>query len=414
MKDEKQRLRRKDETQDERQDIHPSSFISHPSIYLDHFATTPCDPRVVEAMLPFFGRDFGNAHSPHAFGQRAGAAVDEAREAVAASIGARSGEIIFTSGATEANNLALKGLARWAKAQGVERRKIVTTPIEHNAVLEPCRALEAEGFKVEMLRVDGCGVVNLEHAAELIDESTLMVSVQAANNEIGTLQPVREIAWLAHERGALVHCDAAQAVGKIPVNVAGWELDFLSLSGHKLYGPKGIGALWARGGRRAPLQALWHGGNQEKVLRPGTLPVPLVVALGKACTLALQEMDADTLRLSQWRDSFERAIVEGCPGATLNGATAPRLPHGTSLTFADIEADALLANVPHLMLSSGSACDSGALSPSHVLLAIGLSRTAAQSTLRVAFGRFTAEAEVSRAAHDMIVAVERVRAISAP
>lgn len=379
------------------------------AIYLDHFATTPCDPRVLEVMLPLFCKYFGNAHSPHALGRAAGEAIEEARAQVADLIGGRAEEVIFTSGATEANNLTILGLARWADAHGIERRKIVTSEVEHKAVLGPCRALEAEGWELQVLGVDRSGRIDLAQAARAIDEDTLLVSLQAANNEIGTLQPVREAARLAHESGALFHCDAAQAVGKTEVDVEAWEVDFLSLSGHKMYGPKGAGALWARGGRRAPLLPLWHGGAQEHGLRPGTLPVPLLAGLGAACALASQEMEGDATRLGLLRDALEREVVAGLGGVTINGAVGERLPHGSSLTFSGVEADALLANLPRLALSSGSACDSGALSPSRVLLALGLSRAQAASTIRLALGRFTSEAQVLVAARLIIAAVRRLR-----
>jgi cysteine desulfurase len=360
-------------------------------IYLDHHATTPCDPRVVEAMLPYFLKYFGNASSAHEAGTQAANAVETAREQVAALLGAEPSEIIWTSGATEANNIAIFGLARGPYAQRLapKRRRIVTTAIEHKAVLEPCRALQEEGFEVIVLPVEPDGRVNIQAAREAIDENTLLVSIQAANGEVGTIQPVAEIAALAHEVGALVHCDAAQAVGKIPVDVSAWDLDMLSFSGHKIYGPKGVGALYIRRGLASQLAPLQRGGGQERGLRPGTLPVPLLVALGEACQLCEEEILSEANRLAALRDELEAQLQEAWPSVRINGAHDNRLPHNSSLTFPSIEADALLANLPNIALSTGSACESGAIEPSKVLLAVGLSRSEATSSLRVGLGRFT-------------------------
>jgi len=379
-------------------------------VYLDHFATTPCDPRVVEAMQPYWYEHFGNAASGHRWGTHANDAVQLAREQVAQLLSAAPEDIIWTSGATEANNLALLGFAHWAKARGIQRHKIITLSVEHKAVLGPCRALREEGFDLEIAPVNADGRVNEDALFALIDESTLLVSVQAANSEIGTLQTMPRIVERAHDYGAVVHCDAAQAVGKIAVDVDHWNVDFLSLSGHKFYAPKGIGALYARGGRRTPLNPLWHGGGQEAGLRPGTLPVALIAALGAACQIAQQEMTKEALRLQKLRDRFESEVVNALNDVTINGCLSARLPHGTSLTFAGIDAGELLANVSHLALSTGTACDTGSLSPSPTLLALGLSREVAQSTLRVAVGRFTNEAQILQAARDLIAAVRFLHA----
>ena len=375
-------------------------------IYLDHHATTPCDPRVVEAMLPFFTQQFGNASSVHAAGRVAAAAVEVARGQVAALIGARSSEIFFTSGATESDNLAILGLAH---AFGDQRQRIVTTPIEHKAVLEPCRELEKQDFDLVVLPVDHVGTVDLSAAAAAIDGNTLLVSIQAANHEIGTIQPVREVAALAHENGAFVHCDAAQAVGKIPLDVNLWDIDLLSLSAHKIYGPKGIGALYLRGGRRLGLAPLTFGGGQEHCLRPGTLNVPAIVGLGKACRLCAEEMRTEDARLSQLRDDFEAQLLTKIPNLRRNGDLQNRLPHNSSLTFPGIEADALLANLAGLALSTGSACTAGAIEPSQVLSAIGLPRDEAYSTVRVGLGRGTTKEEVEVAAGKIIIAFERLQ-----
>jgi cysteine desulfurase len=375
-------------------------------IYLDHHATTPCDPRVVEAMLPFFTQHFGNASSTHEAGREAADAVEAARSQVAQLLGARPNEIVFTSGATESNNLAILGLAR---AFGDKRSRIVTMPIEHKAVLGPCRELEKEGFDLVVLPVDRAGSVDLAAAAQAINQSTLLVSIQAANHEIGTIQPVREITALSHAQGAFVHCDAAQAAGKILLNVNEWGVDLLSLSAHKMYGPKGIGALYVRNGQRLGLSPLVFGGGQESDLRPGTLNVPAIIGLGEASRLCCGVMDVEAARLSQLRDNFEAQLLAAIPDLRRNGNLQNRLPHNSSLTFPGIEADALLANLPSLALSTGSACTSGALEPSQVLSAIGLPRDEAYATVRIGLGRGTTGKEVEVAAKKIVAAFERLR-----
>jgi len=365
------------------------------AIYLDYHATTPCDPRVVQAMLPYFSEEFGNPSSSlHAFGRRAARAVEDAREHVANLIGASPGEIVFTGGATESNNLTILGLARRRPAP---RRRIVTTPIEHKAVLEPCHHLADSGFEVVELPVDPTGTVDLEAARVAIDDETLLVAVQFANNEIGTIEPLAEIGRIARARGALFHTDAAQAVGKLPIDVDQLGIDFLSISGHKLYGPKGIGALYVRSGLRRAVEPLMLGGGQESELRPGTLNVPGIVGLGEACRLAALEMDDEAPRVAELRDTLEHGLTETVPGLAINGNRRNRLPGNSSLTFPDVEADALILNLPQLALSTGSACTSGALEPSHVLTAIGLDRDAANSTVRVGIGRFTTQDEIQSA-----------------
>lgn len=368
-------------------------------IYLDYHATTPLDPRVLEAMRPYLEAEFGNPSSAlHLLGRRAAAAVEEAREQVAALIGARAHEVVFTSGATESNNLAILGVAR----ASTERRKLVSTPIEHKSVLEPLRYLASQGFDVVYLPVDLHGRVDLEAAERLIDEETLLVSVQTANNEIGTLQEIAQIVAIAKVHGALVHTDAAQAVGKIPIDVEVWGVDLLSISAHKLYGPKGVGALYVRGGpRKGPLMPLAFGGGQEGGLRPGTLNVPGIVGLGEACALAYEEMAQEAERVRKLRDRLEEGLKERIPGLKVNGDLKNRLPGNSSLTFPGVEAEALILNLPELALSMGSACNSGALEPSYVLTAIGLSREDASSTVRIGLGRFTREDDVE-------IAVEKI------
>lgn len=349
-------------------------------------------------MLPFFTDLYANPSSPHPSGAWAKEAVEKARAQVASLIGAYPAEIVFTSGATESNNLAISGVAR-AFRDRTPRRGLVSTRLEHKAVLEPVQRLGGEGFNVHYLPVHPTGRVVLEKAEDLITDDTLLVSVQAANNEIGTLQPVAELAVLARERGALFHCDAAQAVGKIPVDVDALDVDLLSLSAHKLYGPKGVGALYVRGGVRGlPLSPLWVGGGQEGGLRSGTLNVPGIVGLGAACALCEDGLPGEGERLTALRDGFEAALIKKVPGLQRNGDLQHRLPHSSSLTFPDADAETLILNLPELVLSTGSACTAGALAPSYVLEAVGLSREAAYRTLRVGLGRETTGAELNRAA----------------
>jgi cysteine desulfurase len=373
-------------------------------IYLDYNATTPCDPRVIERMMPYFAEVYGNpANGLHRQGRLAAQAVDEAREQVAALISAQPGEIIFTSGATESNNLAILGLARMANRS--ERNGIITCAIEHKAVLLPCKKLAEEGFEVMILPVDSMGQVALDAIREAVTDRTLLISIQAANNEIGTLQPIRAIAEIAHEQGAMVHCDAAQAVGKISVDVAGWGVDLLSISAHKLYGPKGIGALFVRGGGRSiPIEPLYYGGGQERGLRPGTTNVPAVVGLGEACHLSTQSLPREATELARLRDLLETQLLAAIPELAINGNRDCRLPNTSSLVLPGIDADALLLNLPDVMLGTGSACTSGAVESSHVLHALGLERRHAQSTIRASLGRYVDESDVQYAAKSIAAA----------
>lgn len=366
-------------------------------IYLDYHSTTPCDPRVVEAMLPFFTDNCGNpSNTLHSLGRRAADAVERARAQLAGLIGATSEEVVFTAGATESNNLAILGLASRAPHN---RTRLLTTPIEHKSVLEAYRHLSTVGFEVSYLPVDSTGTVDLVAAADLIDDLTLLVSVHAANNEIGTLQPIRSLAALAHAKGAACHCDAAQAIGKVEFSVMVTDVDLLSISGHKMYGPKGVGALYVRGGATTRrLLPVLHGGDQERGLRPGTLNVPGIVGLGQASALCAQEMVGEAARVSRLRDTLEAHLSSAVPGLRRNGNLSSRLPGNSSLTFPGVEADALLLNVPRLALSTGSACASGAIEPSHVLLGIGVPRDLAYSTVRVGLGRFTTASDVETAA----------------
>lgn len=368
-------------------------------IYLDYNATTPCDPRVVEKMLPFFSEWYGNpATGLHIQGRRAARAVDEAREHIAALIGGRPGEVVFTGGATESNNLAILGLGRANRHSG--RIRIVTSAIEHKAVLLPCQQLHKEGYELIVLPVDSQGRVSSDEAEAAINDQTLLVSVQAANNEVGTLQPIATIAEIAHKHGAIIHCDAAQAAGKIPVDLAAeaWQADLLSISAHKLYGPKGIGALYVRNGPHAfPLTPLQYGGGQEHGLRSGTTNVPGIVGFGEACRICTVELEQEQARIAGLRDQFEQTLLASIPDLKINGHKASRLPNTSSLTFHGIDADALLLNLPGVMMGTGSACSSGTLEPSHVLLAMGLSRAEAGSTVRASLGRFTTLADIEHA-----------------
>lgn len=368
-------------------------------IYLDHNATTPCDPRVVAKILPFFSEWYGNpATGLHLQGRRAARAVDEAREQVAALIGCQPGELIFTAGATESNNLAILGLGRANRNSG--RTRIVTTAVEHKAVLLPCQQLQKEGYELVVLPVDSQGRVSIADAETAINDRTLFVSVQAANNEVGAIQPIAGIAEIARGHGAIVHCDAAQAVGKVLVNltVDAWQVDLLSISAHKLYGPKGIGALYVRGGPRAhALEPLQYGGGQERGLRSGTTNVPGIVGFGEACRICSVELEQESVRIADLRDQFEQALLTSIPGLRINAREASRLPNTSSLIFPGLDADVLLLNLPEVMMGTGSACSSGALEPSHVLMAMGLDRSDATCTVRASLGRFTTLEQVERA-----------------
>ena len=381
------------------------------SIYLDNHATTPCDPRVLQAMLPYFTEVFGNPSSAlHQHGRRAAEAVERARGQVASIIGAEPGEIVFTSGATESNNLAVLGAAR---GDQTGRRRIVTTPIEHKAVLEPFRQLAQQGYELAWLPVDSRGRADPEAARRLINDDTLLVSVQAANNEIGTIQPVADIAEVAHRHDAIVHCDATQAVGKMPFDVGAWGVDLASMSAHKLYGPKGAGALYIRRQlRRGSLRPLVLGGGQEAGVRPGTYNVPGIVGLGEACALAQTEMGGERVRVGGLRDALEARVRAGVPYVSVNGDLDNRLPGNSSLSFPGVEADALILNLPELALSMGSACNSGTIEPSYVLTAIGLSRELANSTVRVGLGRFNTLEEITLAADLIAQAYLRLELIS--
>ena len=377
-------------------------------VYLDYQATTPLDPRVLEAMLPFFSEHFGNpASRTHAFGWRAAAAVDAARAQVAALIGAPSPEeVLFTSGATESDNLALKGVMQACRDRG---RHMVTVATEHHAVLDTCKRLEQDGLRVTYLPVDKHGRVLPEAVRSAITGDTVLVSVMAANNEVGTLAPLAEIGRITREKGVLFHTDAAQAAGRIPLDVGALGVDLLSLSGHKLYGPKGIGALYVR--RGVHLSPQMEGGGHEFGLRSGTLNVPGIVGLGRACDLCRQEMAAETERLRAMRDRLHATISESLGNVFLNGHPVERLAGNLNLGFAGAAAEAIMATMKDVAVSSASACTTAAVEPSHVLRAMGVKRTLAHNSIRFGLGRFTTEEEVDYVARRVVEVVRAVRAM---
>ncbi len=373
-------------------------------IYLDHNATTPLDRRVFEAMRPWLEGDFGNASSLHWFGQRARAAVEDARAHVAALVGAAPAEIVFTSGGTEADNLALRGVAA---AAGPRRRKILVSAVEHPAVLNTAKALLALGFTTEVVRVTPEGRLDLDDLRERLDEEAALVSVMLANNETGVLQPVAEAAALARAKGALMHCDAVQAAGKVGVDVGALGCDLLSLSAHKIYGPQGVGALYVR--RGTPMQALLRGGSQERNRRAGTENVAGAVGLGRATELARAELDHEPARLAALRDRLEPRLL-AIPDARVNGGGA-RLPNTTNVSFGTVDAVPLLMalDLAGVAVSTGAACAAGAAEPSHVLLAMGMAPDHVQASLRFSLGRGTTEEGVDRAALAVGQAVERLQ-----
>ena len=388
--------------------------VTHP-IYLDHNATTPCDASVLAAMIPYFTEEYGNAASrTHAYGFRADAAVERARTQIAELVVADPREIVFTSGATEANNLALFGAARaLRRVSGGKRDHVITCRSEHRAVLDPCRALEREGFRVTLLGVDGAGLVDPDGLRAALDAQSALVSIMHANNEIGVIQPIAALTRVAAEGGAAFHCDAAQSAGALEVDVTQLGVDFLSLSAHKLYGPKGIGALVVR--RRRPtarIEPILHGGGHERGLRSGTLPVPLCVGFGAAAELARAARDADAERHRRLRERLLSRLSAELPGLVQNGHASLRLPGNLNLSFLGVEGAALLAALPELALSAGSACTSAKSEPSHVLKALGAGEARALSALRFGIGRGNDEAQIDVAAERVISQVRRLRALS--
>ena len=382
-------------------------------IYLDNQASTPLDPRVLEAMLPYFTEHFGNPHSEsHVYGHNAMAAIESARGEVARLIGAGPREIVFTSGATEANNLALKGAAHFARAHppaGRPRDHLIVLKTEHKCVLESAAALQREGFAVTYLPVQPNGLVSLDRLAAAMTERTLLVSVMAAHNEIGVIQPLAEIGALCRAHGVLFHTDAAQAFGKIPLDVEAMRIDLMSISGHKIYGPKGIGALYIRRRPRVRLLPLIDGGGQERGLRSGTLPAPLCVGLGRAAALAGAEMGEEAQRLRLLRDRLYTNLNRRVPDLQLNGDLEHRLPGSLNMSFPGATASALIEACPSVAMSTGSACTSASVEPSYVLRLLGLSDDRANASIRLGLGRFNTAAEVDFAVDAIAAAVSRVR-----
>src|SRR5271165_3982521 len=396
--------------------LSPDPAVNTPPIYLDNQSTTRVDPRVLEAMLPYFTEHIGNPHSTsHAYGRIAAEAIELARGEVAALIHGDPREIVFTSGATEANNLAIKGAAHFAHAhpqQGQVRDHIVALQTEHKCVLESCRELEREGFAVTYLPVEPDGLVSLAALKAALSERTLLVSVMAAHNEIGVIQPLAEIGALCRSKGVLFHSDAAQAVGKIALDVEAMQIDLLSISGHKVYGPKGIGLLYVRRRPRVRLLPLIDGGGQERGLRSGTLPTPLCVGIGRAAAIAEAEMTHEAGRLRRLRDRLQAGLARRIPGLRLNGDAERRLPGSLNFCFPGIAAIKLIEACPGIAMSTGSACTSASVEPSYVLRALGLSEADANSGIRIGLGRFTTPAEVDFAIDALAAAAGRLAAES--
>ena len=383
-----------------------STWTPESPVYLDYQATTPTDRRVVEAMLPFFTEKFGNPHSnSHAYGWQAEAEVEASRAQVADLIGADAREIVFTSGATESNNLALKGVAEFHRER---RNHVVTCLTEHKCVLEAAHHLEGQGIDVTYLPVDGDGLIDLGRLSDALSDKTALVSVMAVNNEIGVIQPVAEIGALCRARGVYFHTDAAQAVGKIPIDVDAMSIDLMSISGHKLYGPKGIGVLYVRRRPRVRLTAQIDGGGQERGMRSGTLAPPLCVGLGEACAIAGREMGAEAERLRMLRDRLLEGLRARIAGVTVNGDLERRIPGNLNISFGHIDRNALLMGVKDLAVSTGSACTSASIEPSYVLRALGLDAGRAFASLRIGLGRFTTEEEVDYAVGRLTEEIERL------
>lgn len=380
-------------------------------IYFDNHATTPMDPRVLDAMMPYFTEHFGNAASRnHAYGWAAEDAVEKGRKQIASLIGANSKEIVFTSGATESNNLAIKGVAEMYAEKG---NHIITAATEHKAVLDTCKHLEKKGYRVTYLPLKGDGLVDLDMLRDSITDKTILISIMYANNEIGVIQPIKEIGKIAKERGVLFHTDAVQAVGKIPVNVIEDSIDLLSLSAHKVYGPKGVGALYVRRkGPRVQLTAQMDGGGHERGMRSGTLNVPGIVGLGAACEIAQKEMPEESVRLRGLRDKLRAKLEANLEEVYINGTMEHRLPNNLNMSFAYVEGESLLMGINDIAVSSGSACTSATLEPSYVLKALGLGDDLAHTSIRFGLGRFNTEEEVDYVAQKMIDVVNKLRELS--
>ncbi len=381
-------------------------------IFMDNHSTTPMDPRVLAAMLPYFVEKFGNAASRnHAFGWEAEEAVENARKQIARLIHADSKELVFTSGATESDNLAIKGVVEMYHEKGDH---IITSMTEHRAVLDTCKALESKkGLKVTYLPVDKAGMVSPEDVRNAITEKTILITIMLANNEIGTINPIKEIGAIAKEKGILFHCDATQGVGKVPVDVQAMGIDLMSFTAHKIYGPKGVGALYVRKkGPRVRIVPMIDGGGHERGMRSGTLPVPLIVGFGRAIELCEQEMPTESQRLVAMRDRLQTGIMSGLEEVYLNGHPTQRLPHNLNISFAYVEGESLLMGVKEIALSSGSACTSATLEPSYVLRALGVGSDLAHSSIRFGLGRFNTDEEVDYTVKRIIEIVTKLREMS--
>ncbi len=379
-------------------------------IYLDHHATTPVDPRVLEAMLPYFSQEFGNAASKsHVFGWRAEEAVEAAREEVGRLLGASAKEIVFTSGATESDNLAVKGAAQFHRERG---KHLVTCKTEHKAVLDSMQALERQGFEVTFLDVEKDGRLDPGRLAAALRKDTILVSIMHANNETGVVHPIEEIGRITRKAGVLFHCDAAQSVGKIPFDVQAADVDLASLSAHKMYGPKGVGALYVRRKPRVRLVAQMDGGGHERGLRSGTLDVPGIVGLGKAASISFEERDAEAARVLALRERLRKELFAGLDLVSLNGSLEHRLPGNLNVSFAYVEGEALMMAIKDVAVSSGSACTSASLEPSYVLRAMGVSGDLAHSSIRFGIGRFTTAEEIDFVARLVVKKVTKLRDMS--
>jgi cysteine desulfurase len=379
-------------------------------IYLDYQATTPLDPRVLEAMMPYFTYKFGNPHSrSHSYGWEAEEGVEKARAQVAKLIGADEKEVIFTSGATESNNLAIRGVAEFYKDR---KNHIVTTVTEHKCVLDTCRHLEQNGFEVTYLPVQKNGIVDLDVLRAAITDKTVVVSIMAVNNEIGVIQPLTEIGKICREKKTFFHTDAAQAAGKIPLDVEKMNIDLMSISGHKIYGPKGIGALYVRRKPRVRLVPLIVGGGQERGFRSGTLPTPLCVGLGEAAEICSKEMETEAKRLKKLQDRMLKGLNDKLTDIIVNGDLEHRIPGNLNISFAYVEGESLMMGIKGLSVSSGSACTSASLEPSYVLRALGVEEEMAHTSLRIGLGRFTTEQEVDTAVDELVRHVNKLRAMS--
>ncbi|MBC6444937.1 MAG: IscS subfamily cysteine desulfurase [Alphaproteobacteria bacterium GM202ARS2] len=379
-------------------------------IYLDYQATTPTDPRVVDAMMPYFHEHFGNPHSRnHPYGWEAEEAIEKAREQVAHIINANPKEIIFTSGATESNNIAIKGVAKFYQER---KNHIITCVTEHKCVLESCRHLSQDGFDITYLPVQENGLIDLDELRKAITDKTALISIMGVHNEIGVIQPLKEIGALAREHKVFFHSDCAQAVGKIPLDVQEMNIDLMSISGHKIYGPKGVGALFVRRKPRVRLAPMMSGGGQERGMRSGTLPTPLCVGLGEACAICEKEMAKENERLHSLHNQFIADIKSELSDVYINGDTTHRIPGNINISFAYVEGESLMMGIKDLSLSSGSACTSASLEPSYVLRALGVDEELAHTSLRIGLGRFTTKEQLKKAAQSIVSSVQKLREMS--